>query len=137
MCKNLILLIAMMSCFNIYGQQYTSIIRKSLLILKIKEFENGYLFIGNDTCNNDTMYFISLKGKICKKEGNKIIVGNSYLFEIEDMDSIKGSFPPALPNGYYIKKGKQYIKRNGRNGKTYTTTQYLALNTKGLFIKED
>lgn len=129
------IVIIMCAYCNAYGQE--QYFEKKMKVLNIQEFDNGYLLAGLDLINNDTIYFISLKEKPCKKQSENIKVGNEYKFEIEDIDYVKGSLPAALPNGYYIKRGKINVKREGRNGKTYTTTQYVSKNTNGQFMLEN
>ena len=136
MSKFLKIIIIIFMCCDAYGLEQVQYLEKRLKVSDIGEFENGYLIAGIDLINNDTIYFISLKGNTCKNQNERIKVGYEYIFEIEDMDYIKGGLPTALPNGYYIKRGGIYIEREGREGKTYTTTQYLSKNTIGVFLIE-
>lgn len=135
--KIAIIISACFFCINSAYAQNTSQ-EKKMKVLDFKEYDNGYVIKGVEQVALDTMYFISLKSTLeCKKGFKRIKVGKEYQFRIEDMDNNKGSFPPALPNGYSVKFENATIKRMGRNGNTITTTQFLSRNSKGLLIKED
>lgn len=133
--KQLLIIISLSISFSSYCQEKKQ--SRFLKVAEIKEYEYCYLITGVDTVKADTWFFISLKDSLSKNcDFQKIDVGNSYLFEIEDMDNINGHLPAALPNGYYIKIGNRRIKRDGRNGNTLTTTQFISRNTTGLWIKK-
>lgn len=133
--KQLLIMISLSISFSSNCQEKKQ--SRFLKVAEIKEHEYCYLITGVDTVRADTLFFISLKESLNKNSDfQKIEFGNNYLFEIEDMDNIKGHLPAALPNGYYIKIGNRRFKRDGRNGNTLTTTQFISKNTSGLWIKK-
>ena len=105
-------------------------------VIETKDYSNGYVITGVGSSGVDTMYFISLKDtlKSCS-HFEEIRIGYEYLFKITDIDYIKGHYASVNPDGYRIKFGNVYIRREGRNGQSISTTQYLSSNTKGLFIE--
>jgi len=109
---------------------------RTLKVVSVVEYKEGYVLTGIDTLTIDTVYFVSLKGilKYKKSKFKKINIGETYAFDITDMDNVNGHLPAALPNGYSIKIGKTVLKRNSRYGKTINTTQYLARNTTDLYV---
>lgn len=132
--KHILIISSLLISFACYSQERQS---RFLKVLDVKEYEYCYLITGMDSLKMDSLYLLSVKDSLhndCNFQ--KIQVGNVYLFEIEDMDNINGHLPAALPNGYFIKFGNKRIKRDGRNGNTVTTTQFISKNSKGLWIKK-
>lgn len=133
--RQLLVIVSLLISFSCYSQEKQQV--RFLKVLDVKEYEYCYLITGVDSLKADSLYLLSLKDSLhsnCSFE--KIKVDNVYLFEIEDMDNINGHLPAAMPNGYFIKIGSKRIKRDGRNGNTVTTTQYLVKNSKGLWIRK-
>jgi hypothetical protein len=133
--KYILIISSLLISVACFGQEKKQ--SRFLKVLDVKEYEHCYLITGIDSLKMDSLYLLSVKDSLhndCSFQ--KIKVGRVYLFEIEDMDNINGHLPPALPNGYFIKFGDKRIKRDGRNGNTVTTTQFVSKNSKGLWIKK-
>lgn len=133
--KTLAVLISFLAIGHSFAQKNT--IDKKLRVIETKDYANGYVITGVGSLGVDTMHFISLKDSIKSSCSHfeKIRIGYEYLFKITDIDYIKGYYAPVNPDGYRIKFGNVYIRREGRNGQSITTTQYLSSNTKGLFLE--
>jgi len=135
--KIILIIICLLKTLSSFSQEKK--IDKFLKILETKSYCNIYLITGVDLKTNDTLHFISLIEDSLPSNARyeKINVGMQYLFKIKDMDYVNGYYTPTIADGYRIKYGYIYVKREARNGKTITTTQYLAKNTNGLFIKQE
>lgn len=113
--------------------------KKIFRVFQIHEYPKAFFFVGINCSSLDTVYFISLKDTLDTKGNNfeQISINKVYSFEIKDMDVINDIPPANIAEGYRIMFSEDiYIQRNGRNGKTFYTTQYLATNVCGLFIKK-
>lgn len=134
--KLLALLFSILLSTYSHAQKYPE--SRELKVIETKNYCKAYFIIGiDDSKPYDTLYFISLKysNKKIDSSFQQLIPGNRYFFKISDMDFQGGAPPPKIADGYRIKFAEDiYIRREGRNGKTFTTTQYLSLNTNGLFI---
>lgn len=132
--------ILMIICLLKTGSLFSQEVDKYLKIIETKCYCDIYLITGVNTKTNDTLYFISLvdHSLLSNTQYRRIVVGTEYLFKIKDMDYTNGYYAPTIAEGYRIKyDDDKYILREARNGKTVTTTQFLAKNTNGLFIKSE
>lgn len=116
-----------------YSQTKENTLR-TLKIIEIKSHNNAFLLTGVDSGSPDTIFFISVikKGKYSHKRKSVILLNSTYQFNIVDID--KEIIFPQSPYKQGVKFDQTIIKRNGRDGNTFETTQYYSYNTNGLYI---
>lgn len=86
---------------------------KLIKIYSIIDCEDGFVISGVDLSNNDTLTIISSKDTVCSKsEYEQIIIGKSYVVNIESV----GSKISAMPIDHFlVRVGKTVVWRGGDN----------------------
>lgn len=103
---------------------------KSLKVISITEYSDGYLIKGIELSSSDTISIISERvGSLSKSSRKKISIDNEFLFEIED---VIGKMS-AVPSNSFVAKIKTTVVWRQKDG--FQNRPFYARNLQGLHIR--
>jgi hypothetical protein len=102
-----------------------------LTIYSITEYVDGYVIRGIDESKRDTVSIVSVKvTDEANQEYKKILVGEKYKFELEDIANNMAAVPP---NNFVVRIKTTVVWKQGDGIKNMPS---FSTNTKGIRIKD-